>query len=85
MCGRAAGHAESDFTLSGNATFATQYVYRGITNSAENPAVQPEFDLTYKEMLYVGIWGSNVTLVRVRTGKISPASKSTITRASRRP
>jgi hypothetical protein len=31
-------HAESDFTLSGNATFATQYVYRGITNSAENPA-----------------------------------------------
>ena len=53
-------HAESDFTLSGNATFATQYVYRGITNSAENPAVQPEFDLTYKEMFYVGIWGSNV-------------------------
>jgi len=53
-------YAESDFTLSGNAAFLTQYVDRGITNSAEKPAVQPEFDLTYKEILYTGIWASNV-------------------------
>ena len=53
-------YAESDITLSGNAALLTQYVDRGITNSAENPAVQPEFDLTYKEIFYAGIWGSNV-------------------------
>ena len=53
-------YAESDITLSGNAVFTTQYVDRGITNSAEKPAVQPEFDLTYKEIFYAGIWGSNV-------------------------
>ncbi len=53
-------YAESDLTLSGNAVFTTQYVYRGVTNSAEKPAVQPEFDLTYKEIFYAGIWGSNV-------------------------
>jgi uncharacterized protein (TIGR02001 family) len=53
-------YAESDITLSGNAVLATQYVDRGLTNSAERPAVQPEFDLTYKEIFYVGIWGSNV-------------------------
>lgn len=52
--------AESDLTLSGNAALLTQYVDRGITNSAERPAVQPEFDLTYKEILYAGIWASNV-------------------------
>ena len=52
--------AENDITLSGNTAFLTQYVDRGITNSAENPAVQPEFDLTYKEIYYAGIWGSNV-------------------------
>src|SRR5262245_22761277 len=53
-------YAESDITLSGNAAFKTQYVDRGLTNSAEKPAVQPEFDLTYKEIFYAGIWGSNV-------------------------
>ena len=28
-------YAESDLTLTGNAVLATQYVYRGLTNSAE--------------------------------------------------
>ena len=50
-------YAESDITLSGNAAFLTQYVDRGITNSAERPAVQAEFDLYYKEIYYAGIWG----------------------------
>ena len=53
-------YAESDITLSGNAALVTQYVDRGITNSAELPVVQPEFDLYYKEIYYAGIWGSNV-------------------------
>ena len=53
-------YAEIDLTLSGNAAFLTQYVDRGFTNSAEKPAVQPEFDLTYKEIFYAGIWGSSV-------------------------
>ena len=53
-------YAESDLTLSGSAALLTQYVDRGLTNSAEKPAVQPEFDLTYKEIFYAGIWGSNV-------------------------
>jgi uncharacterized protein (TIGR02001 family) len=54
-------YAESDLTLSGSAALLTQYVDRGLTNSAEKPAVQPEFDLTYKEIFYAGIWGSNVS------------------------
>lgn len=53
-------HAESDIALSGTAALLTQYVDRGITNSAEKPAVQTEFDLTYKEIFYAGIWASNV-------------------------
>ena len=39
-------YAESDLTLGGSAALLTQYVDRGLTNSAEKPAVQPEFDLT---------------------------------------
>jgi uncharacterized protein (TIGR02001 family) len=53
-------YAESDITLSGNAALLTQYVDRGITNSAERPAMQAAFDLYYKEIYYAGIWGSNV-------------------------
>jgi uncharacterized protein (TIGR02001 family) len=52
-------HAESEVTLSGTAVLVTQYVDRGITNSAERPALQPEFDLAYK-LFYAGIWASNV-------------------------
>lgn len=55
-----ASAAESDITISGSVALLTQYVDRGITNSAEHPAVQPEFDLYYKEIFYAGIWASNV-------------------------
>jgi uncharacterized protein (TIGR02001 family) len=54
------GYAASDITLSSSAALLTQYVDRGITNSAERPAAQAEFDLYYKEIYYAGIWASNV-------------------------
>ena len=53
-------YAASAVTLSSNAALLTQYVDRGITNSAERPAAQVEFDLYYKEIYYAGVWGSNV-------------------------
>ena len=53
-------YAASDVTLSSNAALLTQYVDRGITNSAERPAAQVAFDLYYKEIYYAGVWGSNV-------------------------
>jgi uncharacterized protein (TIGR02001 family) len=45
-------------TLSGSATMTTDYIFRGITNTNQQPAVQPEFDLTYG-ILWAYIWGSN--------------------------
>ena len=54
--------SRSEITLSGTAALLTQYVDRGITNSAEKRSVQPEFDLTYKEISYAGIWASNIDL-----------------------
>src|SRR6478736_6515153 len=53
-------YAESDLTLSGSAALLTQYVDRGLANSAEKPAVQPHVDLTYKEIWYAAIGESNV-------------------------
>jgi uncharacterized protein (TIGR02001 family) len=62
-------YAESEIALSGTAALLTQYVDRGITNSAEKPAVQSEFDLTYKELFYAGIWVSNVDFGATPNGR----------------
>jgi uncharacterized protein (TIGR02001 family) len=51
--------AENKLNLSATTAFTTDYVFRGISQTSNNPAVQPEFDLTYG-MFYAGIWGSNV-------------------------
>ncbi len=54
-----AAHAgDNKLALSATTVFTTDYMFRGISNTSNNPAVQPEFDLTYG-MFYAGIWGSN--------------------------
>ena len=45
--------------LSATATFTTDYVFRGISQTAQNPAVQASLDATYG-IFYLGMWGSNV-------------------------
>ena len=50
--------AQNKLTLTGSATFATDYMFRSISNTNELPAVQPEFDLGYG-IFWAYIWGSN--------------------------
>jgi uncharacterized protein (TIGR02001 family) len=50
-------------TLSGSATFVTDYMFRSISNTDQDPAAQPEFDLTYG-MFWAYIWGSNTAFGR---------------------
>jgi len=49
--------------LSGSATFVTDYMFRSISNTDQDPAAQPEFDLTYG-MFWAYIWGSNTAFGR---------------------
>jgi uncharacterized protein (TIGR02001 family) len=49
---------ENKLTLSATTAFVTDYMFRGYTSSSNEPAAQPEFDLTYG-MFYAGMWGSN--------------------------
>lgn len=46
-------------SLSANVALTTDYVFRGASQTDENPAVQGGFDLTYGQF-YLGIWGSNL-------------------------
>ncbi len=50
---------KSDFSISANMTIASNYVWRGMTQSNDSPALQGGVDLEYKG-LYLGTWGSNV-------------------------
>jgi uncharacterized protein (TIGR02001 family) len=51
--------APSPFT--GNVGFATEYLYRGIAQTAGKPALQGGFDYAHASGAYVGVWGSNIS------------------------
>lgn len=46
--------------FSGQVTLATDYVYRGISQTREEPTIQGGFDVDSDLGLYAGVWGSNV-------------------------
>jgi uncharacterized protein (TIGR02001 family) len=46
--------------FSATATFATDYVFRGVSQTDNKPAVQGSFNYKHPLGFYVGIWGSNV-------------------------
>lgn len=50
----------NDDAVSANVTLATDYVWRGVTQTNENPAIQGGLDWSGDNGFYVGTWGSNV-------------------------
>ena len=48
-----------EFSLGGTTAFTTNYVFRGVSQTNNNPAVQASLDAGYG-IFYAGIWGSNV-------------------------
>jgi uncharacterized protein (TIGR02001 family) len=61
--GAMAGAANAqETTVSGNVALTTDYAFRGISQTDENPAIQGGFDVTHGS-LYAGVWASNVDFV----------------------
>jgi uncharacterized protein (TIGR02001 family) len=52
-----------EHALTGNVGLFSQYIYRGITQTNEKPALQGGFDYAHASGLYAGIWGSNVSWI----------------------
>lgn len=50
----------SDFTVSGNVVFATDYRFRGLSLSGGDPAIQGTINVNHSSGFYVGAWGSNL-------------------------
>jgi uncharacterized protein (TIGR02001 family) len=48
-------------TLSANVGFTSNYIFRGISQTGGNPAIQGGFDYAHSSGFYLGTWASNVS------------------------
>ncbi len=55
--------ADSPHTVSGNIAFTTDYLFRGVSQTQNGPALQGGFDYSHASGAYLGTWGSNVDWV----------------------
>ena len=51
---------DSPHTFSGNVSMTSNYVFRGISQTGGDAALQGGFDYTHSSGFYLGTWGSNV-------------------------
>jgi len=49
------------YTLTGNFTLASEYLYRGIAQSNHKPAIQGGIDFAHSSGVYVGTWASSIS------------------------
>jgi uncharacterized protein (TIGR02001 family) len=51
----------SEFTVSGSATIASDYRFRGVSQTDKELAVQAGVTLSHESGVYAGVWGSNLS------------------------
>lgn len=59
-----AAEPASPHSLSGNISLTSDYVFRGVSQTQNGPAIQGGFDYAHASGLYVGAWGSSVAWVQ---------------------
>jgi uncharacterized protein (TIGR02001 family) len=47
--------------IAGNVTIASDYSFRGVSQTDRDPAIQGGFDVAFEPGFYLGTWGSNVS------------------------
>lgn len=65
LCGLATMSAsvmaeDSPHSVTGNLSFVSDYQFRGVSQTDEDPAIQGGFDYAHASGFYLGVWGSNV-------------------------
>ncbi|MBF0627436.1 MAG: hypothetical protein HQL91_04365 [Magnetococcales bacterium] len=65
-----AGTKVGDLEINGNMTLASDYVWRGVSQSARGPAVQGGITVNHASGLYVGVWGSSIDFENVSTASL---------------
>ena len=76
----AADAPTSPHTLTGNVGLYSQYVFRGLTQTNEDPAIQGGFDYSHSSGFYLGTWASNISWLKENvtsaTGVVSGTYRS---------
>ena len=62
--------------ITANVTVASSYIYRGITQSNNKPAIQGGFDYAHESGFYVGNWNSSISWISDSYNAVSPPVKS---------
>lgn len=52
--------ADAPLSVSANVALTSDYVWRGTSQTNEDPAIQGGFDVSHSSGFYLGTWGSNV-------------------------
>lgn len=60
VCGGVASAQDSPWTVTGSVALTSNYVFRGLTQTREDPAIQGGATISHSSGFYVGLWGSNV-------------------------
>jgi len=56
--------------VTANVGFTSDYLYRGITQTGGNPAIQGGIDYAHASGFYVGAWGSNVSWIAASSASL---------------
>lgn len=61
VAGMMAGAAQAEIKTSGNVALTSDYLFRGISQSAEGPAIQGGFTVSHDSGAYFTAWGSSIS------------------------
>jgi uncharacterized protein (TIGR02001 family) len=64
------------FDVSGNAGVVTDYLFRGLSQTDRQPALQSGIEIDGKQGLYIGAWGSNISWLSDGSSTAAPISSS---------
>src|SRR4051812_31049308 len=73
----------SPHTVTGNVAITSQYVFRGLTQTNGDPAIQGGFDYAHSSGFYAGTWLSNISWftdqnANTRSAPVSLASPGSV-------
>ena len=59
-----AAEPQSPHTITGNVGLFSQYIFRGLTQTDRDPAIQGGLDYSHSSGIYLGTWASNISWLR---------------------
>jgi uncharacterized protein (TIGR02001 family) len=60
----ASAEPESPHSVTGNVGLFSQYIFRGLTQTDRDPAIQGGFDYSHSSGFYAGTWASNISWLK---------------------